>query len=118
MHQPSSAHYRSPHALPSKSDLLPHGRRPVTLSTTRTRPPARLGHCAAETWKTGRSPVSRSILAGQKKTSAIKAAKRPTIIEIETDGKTDRREGTEDKMKERESEDETYWTSLSCDWRR
>jgi len=97
MHQPSSAHYRSPNALPSKSDLLPRGRRrTVILSTARTRPPARL---ARETPNGRASPVSRSILAGQKKTSAIKAAKRTTIIE--TDGRTDRREGTEDEMKER-----------------
>jgi len=42
-------------------------------------------------------PVGRSI---QQKTSAIKAAKRPTIIE--TDGRMDRRrEGREDEMKER-----------------
>ena len=54
----------------------------------------------------------RSILADRKKTSAIKAAKRPTIIE--TDGRMDSREGAVD-VNERKNL-ETYGTSLSCDW--
>jgi len=107
MHQLSSAHYRSPrcaaHARPSpvRFTVAPSsGRYSVDELPSVVAPRLAAWELASQP---ARCPVSRSILAGQSKTSAIKAAKRSDYYgEGRTEGRWDGREGLSDDENERE----------------